>query len=309
MSIIKTEKEIKDDIPILQKDKRCFFIGDRVAISQVGFLIIAGILPIIFVKLNLFRFIYPFWYVFLLIVPTIVIITFVRIRQKLYITYHWTVVLIPLLIVWCSFTIYIGVWVDTLFGLGKTFWISIFLALFYIIGYIFTRLIRKFRHAISVSKMRFIVIIFSIVVILFTLIYGGIVLHKAMVNENLNGCYGDSYFPFLESLECMSAALIMISGIAIVISLGLNYPMLSDLFKNEKRNVVLDSPNKLITVCLSGTLIIMLIFWILMVFFLPPAVGGEGGGDGGGGGGGGTKSRKKGRSMLVDLEWKRYIKN
>jgi len=233
-------------------------------------------------------------------------------RQKLYSTYHWIITLILLLNMWCFPTIYIGVWIEDLYGLGKTFWISIFLVFFYSIGYAITRLVWKLRHVFSISKLCSIVVTILFGIILFTLIFGWIELQEAMETENLRDCYGDSYSTFLESFDCMHAYLILFSGIAIAVSSGLNYLMLDNLFKKEKRNVTLDAPNKLFMYYLSRVLIIMFIFWILLVFFFPSAGGGGGGGGsggaGGGGGDGGTKSRKKERSVLVDLGWKRYIK-
>lgn len=122
--------------------KRVFFIYNRVIVSQLLFLILTSIITTITGFYGVQEFFLVIWYVFIFIIPIITIILMYIKRYWLHYFRHWTIVLLPLSIIWLSPTFSLGILVDKISGIGKTFTLSIAIGLLYLIGYGLARFFR-----------------------------------------------------------------------------------------------------------------------------------------------------------------------
>ena len=105
--------------------KRVFFIYNRVVGSQILFLFLTSIITTITGFYGSQESFLVIWYIFIFIIPIITIILMYVKRYWLHYFRHWTIILLPLSIIWLSPTFSLGILVDKISGLGKTFAISI----------------------------------------------------------------------------------------------------------------------------------------------------------------------------------------
>ncbi|MFX1442956.1 MAG: hypothetical protein ACFFHV_06030 [Promethearchaeota archaeon] len=294
------------------KDKRTYFVADRVVISQIMLLNLTGLLTTLIIFLGIANTILNLWYVFLFIVPIVsIIITYIK-RKSFYYNQHWLRSLLPLSVIWLSFTLYIGVFIDNFCGIEKTLWVGIFLSIFYIAGYLVAKVIRSIRFIYPKSTILWYFFIMSGALIIITLIGGYIILDSSLKANNINGLYREEYGEFSSCLPCIIGAFIMVSGIGIMLSVLLNYWMLQLLFENVKWNVETDPPNRLYFSCLIRSMIWMVLFWIALELFFPPIASKKGGRSRSGrsrhSSGGGNKAGVAAttqRKKLVDQEWEK----
>ena len=282
--------------------KRVYFISNRVVLSQVVLLFLTAVITSAIILVDLASIILPFWYIYLLIIPvTLVILTFIK-RKWMYFQGKWIMVPFILGLIWLSFTVYIGVAIDYNLGIGKTFTISFFLIILYLIGYCLARLIRtekfysKFEKKFKIGKDRFrknffwIGLFVSIILIVSTFFAGWQLVDYFLREKGIHSIYGEDYEEFLSCLECALSVIFMFSGILIVIFWILNYFTLSGLYDTDNASVEKDTPSKLIAIFLRNSMIVMVICWILAEFLVPPIIGG-----GGKGGGRGVRVRSSHR--------------
>ncbi|MHA1235912.1 MAG: hypothetical protein ACTSQL_12630 [Promethearchaeota archaeon] len=294
--------------------KRVYFISNRVVLSQVVLLFLTAIITSAIILADLAMVIIPFWYIYLLIIPiALIILTYIK-RKWMY--FHGNLIMVPFILglTWFSFTIYIGVAVDYNLGIGKTFTISCSLIILYLIGYGLARLTRtekvysRFNKKFKIGKDRFRKNLFwigffvSVILILSTLFVGWQLVDYFLREKGILSIYGEDYGEFLSCLECALSVIFMFSGILIVIFWILNYFTLSGLYDIDNASVEKDTPNKLITIFLRNSMIVMIICWILAEFLVPPIIGG-------GGKGGGRSARvRSSRSSSSKSEAKPYRK-
>jgi len=230
-------------------------------------------------------------------------------------------------LIWLSFTLYIGVAIDYNLGIGKTFTISTSLIVLYLIGYGLARLIRtekvysKFNKKLKWGKDRFrknlfwMGFIVSVILIFSTFFTGWQLVNYFLREMGIQSIYGEDYGAFLGCLECALSAIFMFSGILIVIFWILNYFTLSGLYDIDNASVEKDTPNKLITIFLRNSLIVMIICWILVEFLVPPVIGGGGKGGGHSSSSGGSsrsskvKPYRKFNDIYAELEAKDRLWN
>jgi hypothetical protein len=304
----------KKDSDIKLKVSRTYFIANRVVLSQTLLLIITGLLAFIIVKLNLFEIIFSIWYSFILIIPTLTIAISIILRKRLRFKCHWIISILPIVIIWISYTFYIGVLFDYVCGYGKTLLVSITLALYYIIGYLIARVFVRIRGKYSKKFLRLTFILGALIIIIITWIWGIQFLNSAAYANDLNEFDFFEYNKeYLNCLFCAIGLFIMFSGIALTISALLNYAVILTLYDGEKGNIENKTPNRLIYIYLMGTSIVLFIVWICMELLICPLVGGGGGesGAGGDGAGGdsGDKTKKKMTKIskqLLNTTWQRY---
>ncbi len=279
-----------------------YFISNRVVLSQVVFLFLTALITSAIILADLAMVILPFWYIYLLIIPiTLIILTYIK-RKWMYFHGNWIMVPFILGLIWLSFTLYIGVAIDYNLGIGKTFTISTSLIVLYLIGYGLARLIRtekvysKFNKKLKWGKDRFrknlfwMGFIVSVILIFSTFFTGWQLVNYFLKEKGIQSIYGEDYGAFLGCLECALSAIFMFSGILIVIFWILNYFTLSGLYDIDNASVEKDTPNKLITIFLRNSLIVMIICWILAEFLVPPIIGGGGKGGGHSSSGGSSRS-------------------
>lgn len=277
--------------------KRVYFISNRIVLSQAIFLVCTAIITSILILTDIASSIIPYWYVYLLIIPIILIIATLIKRKWFHFYKNWLLVLVPMGLIWLSFTIYIGVFIDYNLGIGKTFTISIAILIMYLIGYALARLFRReefysrFKKKFKIGKDRFrknlfwLGFAFSLLMITFTFTTGWVLLEYTLEINVIESIYGPDYGTFLSCLPCALSALYMFSGILIVVFWILNYLTLSGLLDLDNASVEKDPPSKLIMIFLRNSMIVVIICWILAEFLVPPIFGG-------GGKGGGTRSSR-----------------
>jgi len=307
--------------------KRVYFISNRVVLSQVMLLFLTAVTTSAIILADLAMVFLPFWYIYLLIIPiALIILTYIK-RKWIYFHGNWIMVPFILGLIWLSFTLYIGVAIDYNLGIGKTFTISTSLIVLYLIGYGLARLIRtekvysKFNKKLKWGKDRFrknlfwMGFIVSVILIFSTFFTGWQLVNYFLREKGIQSIYGEDYGAFLGCLECALSAIFMFSGILIVIFWILNYFTLSGLYDIDNASVEKDTPNKLITIFLRNSLIVMIICWILAEFLVPPVIGGGGKGGGHSSSSGGSsrsskvKPYRKFNDIYAELEAKDRLWN
>jgi len=307
--------------------KRVYFISNRVVLSQVMLLFLTSVITSASILADLAMVFLPFWYIYLLIIPiALIILTYIK-RKWIYFHGNWIMVPFILGLIWLSFTLYIGVAIDYNLGIGKTFTISTSLIVLYLIGYGLARLIRtekvysKFNKKLKWGKDRFrknlfwMGFIVSVILIFSTFFTGWQLVNYFLREMGIQSIYGEDYGAFLGCLECALSAIFMFSGILIVIFWILNYFTLSGLYDIDNASVDKDTPNKLITIFLRNSLIVMIICWILAEFLVPPVIGGGGKGGGHSSSSGGSsrsskvKPYRKFNDIYAELEAKDRLWN
>jgi len=253
---------------LLIKEKRTNFVANKVVLSQFAFLLTTGILTTLLYSFR--NIILHLWIVFLILIPGMIIVVYYHKRDIIFYKIHWIVIVFPFAILWLSITLFLGIFFDTTFGTGKTITVSLFLSIFYITGYILASILRKIHGKWSKRA----IIFFCVLLILFTFLIGLRLIIQSFINANIRGIDFEEYGMFLSCESCILSIFIAISGLAIVISGLLNYWMLYAINQSKKKNVLTESPNRLIHKFLLATVIIMFLIWLLMILLLPPIVGG-----------------------------------
>ena len=111
------EKEIKVIL-----NKRANRIMNRIVISQVLLLFTtAGITSLLYIT-GLSNIMLSYWYFFIFVLPFIFIALAIIKRKISTNSQNWLIILISIIIIWCSITFIIGIFFDTWLGFGKTFW-------------------------------------------------------------------------------------------------------------------------------------------------------------------------------------------
>ncbi len=265
-------------------DKRSYFIGDRVAISQALCLLFSGTITYLIETFSLLDFfINLMWWI--LFIPIIVIIAMAKKKESLYFNQHWLSSFMGFLLIWSSFTIYLGLLIDWFVGPGNAFIVSLFMMGMYLVGYFFARFLRMMRHGFSKGVNIGIALLFSTLLITFAIIWGVIVFNHGLTAAGLDAF---DYEEILLNQTCRLGIYILIMGIGIVISLAINYFMLFCLFDPKGLDVEEDPPNELYLKIMIASVVITFISWILLLVLFPPLAGG--------GGGGKSKSRKSSSS-------------
>jgi len=271
-------------------DKRSYFIGDRVAISQALFLLFSGAMTYFIETLGLTVFFINFmWWI--LIIPIVVMGVMLGKKESLYFNHHWLSAFLGFLIIWSSFTIYLGVLVDSFVGSGNAFLVSVFMIGMYLIGYFFARFLRMMRHGFSNGVNIGIAIGLSTVLIILT-VYMGV----TVFNHGLSAAGLDVYDfeQILLNQTCRLGIYVLVIGIGAVVSLAINYFMLYCLFDPKGLDVEEDPPNELYMKIMIVSIIITFISWILLLILFPPIAGGGGG------------SKKKSSSSSSSSRKRRY---
>ena len=274
-------------------DKRTYFIGDRVAVSQVLFQLFTGAITYSLELLNLTDFVINhLWWLFLLILPISTIILLAIKKISLYFDHHWLFSSLIFLIIWSSFTIYLGVLVDEFSGYGNAFFISLFIGLIYFIGYFYAKMIRKVRHSLSGRTLAGVVLIISLVLILVNI---GLGIYT--YNNGINDIQGEQALKFMLFMEiftdidlnwirflplsveyadiinnqiCRIGIYIMLTGVGIVISMLMHYFMFYCLHDPKGLDVEENPPNQLYIRVMIVSIILTFISWILLLVLFPP---------------------------------------
>ncbi|NHI94709.1 MAG: hypothetical protein EAX96_19620 [Candidatus Lokiarchaeota archaeon] len=259
-------------------DKRSYFIGDRVMISQVLLLLLTGSLTLIIESLNLSWIFINLWWLICLILPLASIIIIGTKKLSLYFKHHWFITFILLFIVWASFTLFFGLLIDDFVGAKNAFVESLYISAMYAAGYGIARLLRMARHSFSKGVLIGIAVGISSVIIIGTLILGGVILQYGLTLAGVSELFSSTtYSKILTSQTCVNGIYIMLSGIGIVISMGIQYFMFYCLFDPKGLDVEEDPPNELYLKMMIGSMVITFIAWILLLLLIPPIAGGGGG--------------------------------
>ncbi len=264
-------------------DRRTYFIGDRVVLSQVLLFLITGLISLLIEVTETRSFFIPLWWLFCIISPVVGIIylalkTATPLKtESLYFDHHWLAIFYGYVAIWCPPTIYLGILLDSIFsGLYNTFWLSLFLSLIYTSGYLLAKFFRLSRHNVSQNGLLIRGIIICSVIVTVTSVWGGIVFSSAAPG-------GIDFFEVLSCQMCVIGIYLIITGIGIVIALALHYYMLYCLYDPEGLDVEEDPPNRLYLRIMIVSLILCFISWILMLILFPPVpAGGKGKRRGGG---------------------------
>jgi len=184
-SLNPTIKELMDyDFKL--KEKKAYFVANRLVYSQTLLLIITGLFSYIVIKLNLFEIIFSIWYVFLVLIPTLTITISIILRKKLRFKCHWMISILPIVVIWFSYTFYLGALFDYACGIGKTLLVSITLTLYLLIGYLIAVVFVKVRGKYSKRALRLVFILGSLIMIIATWIWGVYFLNSAANANDLN---------------------------------------------------------------------------------------------------------------------------
>jgi len=299
------------------KDKRAYYVMDRVVLLQVTFLFITGMITSLIVMVKIQYLITNHWYLYVFIIPIIIINISILKMKKWGPSKTWQEAIVPNLLLWCVLTIFLGVTFDVIFGYGTTFWVSLFIAMFYGIGYKLAKILRHNRFRFSEKCWLIFMPLICLFFISVPLISGLNILFDIVEKYEIRSFFLHDYGKFLNCFPCALSIFYMISGIGITLSMSLNYAAFAQLsIDTVKSNVIYKSPSKLIFKYLIGTSIIMFVFWIFLEILIPPIIGGGGNGSsGGGGGGGGANGSSKGifdNSFVNELDktnqnWGNYI--
>jgi uncharacterized membrane protein YgcG len=301
------------------KDQRTFYIMDRVVVIQLTLLFITGIITSLTLIVGIQHIITDNWYLYLFVFPIIIISISILKWKKLGPSKTWKEAIIPNIFLWSVLTISLGVIFDVIFGFGTTFWVSFFMALYYSIGYIIAKKIRRSRFRIPKKYWMISMLTICILFCLVPLISGINSLFEIVKKYNIKSFFLHDYGEFLNCFPCALSIFYMISGIGIMLSMLLNYGAFTQLsLITVKSNVIYKPPSKLIYNYLMGTSITLFIFWIFLELLIPPIIGGggngssSGGGGGGGSGGSGSSKRILDNSFVYEMDrtneiWNNYV--
>ncbi len=288
-------------------DKDTYFIGDRIALSQVSYFLITGITIYLVEYLDLTNFfLKKLWWLFLLVLPLPMVIFMLVKKRFLYFNCPWQVSYSLFLMIWGSYTVYLGLLVDNIVGPGNAILVSLFMVIIYLGGYLFARELRMLRHSFFKEQLIYIALIISISIISVSTAFG-IWLYLTGLKDIFAP---NKYLLFDINQTSRFGIYLIIIGIGIVISCGLHYFMFFCLHDPKGLDVRKDPPSKLFIRVMMVSILISFISWILLLLLFPPLAG-AGGGDGDGGGNGdrgggiagsdGDGSRKRKKRMRRHL--------
>ncbi|NVM03389.1 MAG: hypothetical protein HWN67_13745 [Candidatus Helarchaeota archaeon] len=304
-------------------DKRTYFIGDRVAVSQILFLLFSGSIVFLLELLDLSNFVInTLWWIFLLVLPIITIILIIIKKVSLYFNHHWLLSSQLFLIIWSSFTIYLGIFVDEFYGYGNALFVSLFIAFIYFIGYALSKMFRKIRNSFSEGTLAGWILFISITLIAVTVGFGIyiynigtktiqdeqliqiilIILHIDYIPKEIISLAPVSveYSAIVNSLTCRIGIYVMLTGIGIVVSMLLHYFMFYCLHDPKGLDVEENPPNQLYIRIMIVSIILTFISWILLLVLFPPIpAGGKKRGRRSG-------SKKKGKSRVYSSRYRTY---
>lgn len=297
---------------------RTKFIAHRVIGIQALLLLLTGALTSLFMKTDISM------TIIIYIVPVGIIMILIAIRflkahsKKMIYESHWSSIVLPLFVIWICITLPIGLLFDINRGINRTFIISFFLAITYLIGYGFALNFWKLSLVYSKRSVKILLFVISLLLIFSTLVLGLFSLYTGFTRtdfslneQNSGNLLANPFFDLGIHL--------MLSGISIVLSMLLNRWMLISLGTSEISNIQNSSPNYLIAKFLLRTVILMFIFWICFQLFFPPIGGGGDDDDSGGSNSNSTnnksiQARRRKRKLLreekkeeIQQQWKKYI--
>ena len=272
-------------------EKRSYFIGDRVAASQILLLFTTGAICYLIEFTNLVSFFINYlWWVFLLVLPILMIIYMVVKRNSLYFYYHWQASFLLFFGIWSSYTIWLGLLVDSTFGYGNAFWGGVFIAAIYSTGYLIARRLRKVRHSMDTKTLAGFIALFSLLVIFVSISLG---IYVYNIGWHSLGLLAGDYHTIISNPACRTGIYIIITGIGIVISMLLHYYTLYALVDPLGLDVEEDPPNELYIKIMIGSMILTFISWLLLIILFPPIAGGG-------------KRKKKGKLSIPRGRRRRY---
>ncbi len=253
-------------------DTRTFFVADRVAISQVLYLLSAGFLSFLVEIANAAHIILFFWWLFCLIIPIGILVYIMIKTETLYVQRHWMTSFWLLFLLWNSVVVYLGVLLDTyVAGLYNGLWLSLFLSLIYMGGYLLAKLLRRLRHTYA-SRIWTFGLIIALGLIATTSIVGGFLFSAA------KAAYGAGSLGFFEVFgcqACVTAIYLIMTGPGIDIAMGLHAYMLHCLYDPRGMDVEENVPNELYLKLLRNSMILTFISWLLLMVLFPPVAGGS----------------------------------
>nr|MDO8088553.1 hypothetical protein [Candidatus Sigynarchaeum springense] len=233
------------------KDRRAYFVGDRVALSQTVLLCLTGLFtywiqgssPAIqsrwMTALGIITF-------FTAVAAPAFLGTF---GLEFSFELHWLWSFLVCAAFWLPLTTWIGLLIDgVLYTEGNCLLVSIFVAVDYAIGYTIARMFRVARNHVQ-EKIEKVIAAITLASIATGCTVVGLVI--SMIH-------------------------LVVAGIGITLSALFAYYMLHALYDEQGMDVIEDPPNRLIIICLRNSIILTGIFWFLVELLLPfvPAGGG-----------------------------------
>nr|MDO8114334.1 hypothetical protein [Candidatus Sigynarchaeota archaeon] len=248
--VTKEKGLITDRVQI--KDIRCFFIGDRVVVSQAALLCLTGMLSLAIESLPTAASL--IWMNVLLVVSciSVVVIPIILFIFGLDLSFeiHWIAIFGLIAAVWLPGTTYLGALLDGVFShKGNCILVSLFVAFDYVVGYLIARGFRAARYRKSKEQWR------PVVVLVLLGILGGCIVAGMVLN----------------------VVHLIVAGVGIVLSALFGYYMLHAMFDEVGIDVIEDPPNRLYLICLRNSVIMTFIFWFIIELFFPFLAGGGGG--------------------------------
>ncbi|MEX2680642.1 MAG: hypothetical protein Q6373_003530 [Candidatus Sigynarchaeota archaeon] len=235
------------------KDKRSYFVGDRVALSQTLLLCLTGLFTRWIqdsspdIQSRWMTALSTITFMTVVAVPIFLSIFGLEFSFEL----HWLWSVLACSAFWLPLTTWIGLLIDgALHGNGNCMLVSFFVAWDYAIGYALARVFRIARNHVPENVEK------AIATVTLATIAAGCIIAGAVI----------------------SMIHLIVAGIGITFSALLAYYMLYALFDEQGLDVIEDPPNRLIIVCLRNSIILTLIFWFFVELLLPfvPAAGGGG---------------------------------
>jgi hypothetical protein len=235
------------------KDKRSYFVGDRVVLSQTLLLCLTGLFTYWIQGLS--PDVQSKWTTALNVLSIITIIAvpmfLILFGLEFSFELHWSWSFLACAAFWLPLTTWIGLLIDgSLYGKGNCMLVSIFIAADYAIGYVIARIFRVARKRLPEGQGKAMAAI-TLVIISSACVVVGIVIARVHL---------------------------IVAGVGITLSALFAYYMLQALFDEQGVDVIEDPPNRLYIICLRNSIIMTLIFWFLVELLLPfvPAAGGGG---------------------------------
>ncbi|NVM52210.1 MAG: hypothetical protein HWN66_00815 [Candidatus Helarchaeota archaeon] len=259
-------------------DERTYFVGDRVILSQIMMFLIAGAFTCLIEIVGLSEITIRYlWWLFCIVLPVGALVILLVYKESLYFDHHWHTSFALLgLMMWVPLVSYLGVLFDNLFeSLYGAAWLSLFVSLILGTGYGLAKILRIRRNSINTLKVG---AIFSVILLLFTIIFGSIMYSSALEANGL-GLFDIKEIHQCQS--CISSVYIIIGGIGIVVSMALFSYMFHCLLDPAGIDVEEDPPNELYLKVMRVSWILCFISWFLLLVLFPPIAGGGKGKKGG----------------------------
>ena len=283
-------------------NKRALYVADRVVISQTSFLLITGILVLLFELLGQFvYFILTFGWIICIPITVFSIAFLYGDKENVYLNRNWTFSYAHYAIAWCSLGIYIGLLLDFFVGRYNSVIVSIVLAIIYVIGYAFARLIRWLQNQYSNTEAICVAILVILIIIIsgFTFMYVNVTIYADyQITSHINDWFSSSlpqasFPPYYNFYNIYIYSWVFTIGLPI--SIGALYSMIYCLYNDTWFQVEIETPNKLYIKMLAINMVVIFLIWVFLTILFPPLAGGGGGG----------KDKKKRRSSSSGSSWSR----